>query len=844
MIKTKSLIIGGSIIIGTSFMMIVYLSLISLGVIQTIQNSIVIETKSLEVSYDGREHKMEEFALKSGKLQDGHKVVVNNTASLTNAGETKNTADVKIVDVNENDVSRKYNVEITFGTIRVLKRSIEFSTSNHQKIYDGTPIDNNQRKLTIKSGTLIPGHSVTQRILGSFTNVSIVENRIEVIIYDERGNDVTNNYNTHYSYGILEIQKAPITIKSYSANKVYDGFPLVADGYDIIKNTPIQGHQIIVDVVGKITDVGKIDNEMHVYVLDENLNDVSNYYEINLLTGTLEILKSLYSANTVMKEPNIPDEEVVMTVYGDKTDTVYLRDLSFGNYTGLGFEYATSYDYENRINPLSYSSQALTDHNFSTNELTITFIRKNIPYLTPYFSVDNKNIGDDLHVYGEYSGQPYTTNYISYYFNDNDHLNIKDPNIQIEEMNYSHYVSETYLQIDQTTKLELLNFAANGGIERDSSSLIQDIQLLIQNSAEYNMNFTPIPGDVDNIVLHFLKVSPEGICQHFASAGVMMYRAFGIPARYVTGYLANVKKNETTLVTNLDAHAWVEIYIGGMGWIPIEVTSGLGEPPVEKTEVFVEPKDKQGIYDGNPLVATAVTIEGFDNFIDQGYYYEVIFGGSQVEPGESNSYIQDIFFYDPNGNDVTDEFSIATGEGKLKVMYKKITLTTGDYSEVYKNDYVRNQDNTNYTIVEGLMDGHYEVVDFTSQQKNVGSSSNLATIRIFDENGHDVTDLYLIINDFGELKVTPREIVIETASASKQFDGKVLIAHQYKIVSGSLNDGEVFKEEDFVYKGLQQGYGSSDNIIDIDSINIYNGEINVTSNYSINVIYGRLTISH
>jgi uncharacterized protein YnzC (UPF0291/DUF896 family) len=844
MVKTRSLIVVGSIIIGTCFILIVYLSLISLGIIQTSSSSIVIETKSLEVSYDGQEHKMEEFVLKSGKLHDGHKVVVNYIASQTNAGESKNIAEVKVVDKNENDVSRQYNIDIKYGTIKVLKRTIEFSTSSHQKMYDGTPIDNNERKLTVKSGSLIPKHSVTQRILGSFTNVGIVENKIEATIYDGRGNDVTSNYNIQYSPGLLEIQKASITVKSYSANKVYDGTPLVADRYEIIKDTPIPNHQIKVDVVGKITDVGKIDNEMHVYVLDENLNDVSNYYEINLLTGTLEILKSLYSSNTVIKEPSIPNEEVELTVIGNKTDLVYLRDLSFGNYNGLGWEYATSYDYGTGINPLTYSSQALIDHNFSTNNLTIAFVRKNIPYLTPYFSVDNKNIGDDLHVYGPYNGQPYTANYISYYFNENNNFYIKDDTIQIEEMNYSQYVSQTYLQIDQTTKSELLNFATNGGIERDSSSLIRDIQLLIQNSAEYKMDFTPIPNDVDDIVVYFLQVSPEGICQHFASAGVMMYRAFGIPARYVTGYLADVKSNELTEVTNLDAHAWVEIYINGMGWIPIEVTAGLGEPPVEKPKVYVEPKDKHGFYDGNPLVATDVEIQGFDEFAEEGYYYEVIVGGSQIEIGTSKSYIESIVIFDPNGNDVTDAFSIATGYGDLKVMYKKITLMTHDYSEVYKNDYVINKDDNNYSIIEGLIDGHYEVVEFIGQQKYTGSSSNSATIKIFDENGHDVTDLYFIIKEFGKLEVTPREVIIETASASKQFDGKELSAHQYQIVSGSLNDGEVFKEEDFVYKGLQQGYGFSDNIIDIDSISIYNGETDVTSNYSIKVIYGRLTITH
>ena len=57
----------------------------------------------------------------------------------------------------------------------------------------------------------------------------------------------------------------------------------------------------------------------------------------------------------------------------------------------------------------------------------------------------------------------------------------------------------------------------------------------------------------------------------------------GIPARYVEGYVLNtdnaeyVRNTETgklyTLTDN-DAHAWVEIYRSGYGWVPIEVTKG------------------------------------------------------------------------------------------------------------------------------------------------------------------------------------------------------------------------------------------------------------------------------
>ena len=58
----------------------------------------------------------------------------------------------------------------------------------------------------------------------------------------------------------------------------------------------------------------------------------------------------------------------------------------------------------------------------------------------------------------------------------------------------------------------------------------------------------------------FLNESDTGYCVHFATAGTLMLRALGIPARYVTGYYATAYANQTVTVTTDNAHAWVEYY--------------------------------------------------------------------------------------------------------------------------------------------------------------------------------------------------------------------------------------------------------------------------------------------
>ena len=96
---------------------------------------------------------------------------------------------------------------------------------------------------------------------------------------------------------------------------------------------------------------------------------------------------------------------------------------------------------------------------------------------------------------------------------------------------------------------------------------------------------TPAVPDGEDFVTYFLTESHRGYCMHFASAAALMLRALGIPARYVSGFTADVTAGKTTYVPDSASHAWVEVYVEGYGWQPVEVTPGyveeedLSEPP-------------------------------------------------------------------------------------------------------------------------------------------------------------------------------------------------------------------------------------------------------------------------
>ncbi len=73
---------------------------------------------------------------------------------------------------------------------------------------------------------------------------------------------------------------------------------------------------------------------------------------------------------------------------------------------------------------------------------------------------------------------------------------------------------------------------------------------------------------------HFLFGDLTGYCVHFAHAAVFLMRALGLPARVATGYAVpdeNRQGGSSLLVTGGDSHAWPEVYVRGVGWVPFDV---------------------------------------------------------------------------------------------------------------------------------------------------------------------------------------------------------------------------------------------------------------------------------
>lgn len=72
----------------------------------------------------------------------------------------------------------------------------------------------------------------------------------------------------------------------------------------------------------------------------------------------------------------------------------------------------------------------------------------------------------------------------------------------------------------------------------------------------------------------FVTTTHAGYCQYFAGAMALMLRYLGIPARVAVGFAAPRfdPASRAWVVTDHDAHAWVEVWFRGYGWLPFDPT--------------------------------------------------------------------------------------------------------------------------------------------------------------------------------------------------------------------------------------------------------------------------------
>ena len=180
--------------------------------------------------------------------------------------------------------------------------------------------------------------------------------------------------------------------------------------------------------------------------------------------------------------------------------------------------------------------------------------------------------------------------YIWYYENQyEDFLSLfENADSPLMSWGYDEYVQQNYLDVPseldtvRTLAASLYSDDMASGVGSENDLRLYKADLVIdwmEENTTYSLELPELPGGVDAIE-YFLGESKMGYCMHYASASVMLLREMGVPARLATGYIvhrgdfAKANAGYRAQVKDDQAHAWVEIYLDGLGWFPVEVTQG------------------------------------------------------------------------------------------------------------------------------------------------------------------------------------------------------------------------------------------------------------------------------
>ncbi|MEE0913734.1 MAG: transglutaminase domain-containing protein [Ruminococcus sp.] len=269
----------------------------------------------------------------------------------------------------------------------------------------------------------------------------------------------------------------------------------------------------------------------------------------------------------------------VLEYYSNDDGYVYLRAVAYGNYNNNEWSMLT--DEQLDALPSDYNLFSITSaENLSGVSIKTENVEDVIytPYYYSYCETENEfsYIGD-VYINNDSNMKDYIIAYYS---------NISEESfdaINSEELSeYRNFIYDNYTLLPDDVKEKMIEIGtANGiGIPQNENgeldyetkmNIVNEVKNFVSNHGSYSLNTPKIP-EGKELPVWFLEESDTGYCVHYATAAAVMLRAYGIPARYVTGFYTESVSGEWTEVSSDNAHAWVEYFDENIGWVPLEAT--------------------------------------------------------------------------------------------------------------------------------------------------------------------------------------------------------------------------------------------------------------------------------
>lgn len=271
----------------------------------------------------------------------------------------------------------------------------------------------------------------------------------------------------------------------------------------------------------------------------------------------------------------------------------YLRGQSYSTYTGKGWI---------QLSPAS-SQLTASNHTFAlqptatfgnlpsqqvSQKITVLSNNLRVPVLFGAYSLDKlvglNGAGADVQVHtatGDVSTLHNLTQNESYTV---DSRELEDPSAVLSHQTaaaspYPPSIQNLYLELPSSLphRVQTLTAKVVAG-DKNEYDKVMSVLNYLQSNFTYATQGIPVPGPGQDYVAQFLFQTQRGYCNNFSSAMAVMLRTIGIPTRWVTGFTYGVQDYNYTgpgskfIISDADAHSWVEVYFPNFGWVPFDPT--------------------------------------------------------------------------------------------------------------------------------------------------------------------------------------------------------------------------------------------------------------------------------
>ncbi len=750
--------------------------------------------------YNGKEQSWQDYRVYSGTLAPGHSVKIKKAASLKTPGSIENEVDFAIVSWDGKDVTKNYDMTVSYGTLTVEKGAyLQLSYKDLRKIYDATPLSPSKygamELVGITGGALFEDDYIQiESTSGSLTDAGTGTYTVQYRIMHKEGLgkaiDATDWYaSSLVGQGSLTVDKRALEIRFDPKTKRYDGTPLYAPTPVYLNSTNEWIH--------------KYEDKGHKIVLNGSFYDYVTYQK-NGYPVSAPVETGTYTYT-------VPEElfKVVLDD-GSGADRTHNYDFYFTGNTikieGIGLTLTAPGGSK------QYDGMPLSADDFSTSDVRVSWSSGAGQYTASYtLSGSQTNVGTgSLNVQNvqvwDRQGNNVTANFEIKTVAGK--LTVTPISISVKTSSgskvYDGQPMDNATQMTLTSGKLIAGHVLGGAVKTDYvtdvgthdndrvtpkvySATGQDMTgnyLITINPGRYTVKPATLHIGTPLVQGEYSAKPYNGICDATSSArGLVKGQRvelnvvsdgieLGVHPMHVTGYKVLDARGR-------DATANYEITYedGQIEIVPRKITVITGssvvthqEAPAKSSEIRV---GGSGLVDGHEIRATFTYPRGI---------YD-------IGQTETNS-LETLRIVDEDGRDVTAYYDIRTSYGMLRVKPIEITITTADaYRDVYNGQPLYMP---HYVITKGeCLTGHSLHVSFKYQNDgpaDVGKWKNeLSSIRMTDEHGNDVTYMYEFTVNEGILEIAnPYVLPMQSFDAEKMYDGTPLISEQYELLGELL----------------------------------------------------------